>query len=127
MTPHRRAVAFLVDNVTLGTRRLDRTRGRLTNHVIPGVTPPSNQAPIAAWTVSCQPSPAHVCTFNGSASHDPDGTVVGYRWTNAGGTQLSTAAVFTKTFPGSGTRTWTLTVTDNGGKTGTLTKSFTVP
>jgi hypothetical protein len=120
------AIAFLVDNTTLGTRRLDRTRGRLTNFAIPGVTPPTNQPPVAAWTVSCQPAPAHTCTFNGSGSSDPDGTIVGYRWTNAGGTQLSTAAVFTKTFPGSGTRTWTLTVTDNGGKTGTLTKTFTV-
>ena len=121
------AVAFLVDGATLSTRRLDRTRGRLTNFVIPGITPPTNQPPIAAWTVSCQPPPAHVCTFNGTGSSDPDGTVVGYRWTNGAGTLLSTAAVFTKTFPGSGTRTWTLTVTDNGGKTGTLTKTFTIP
>ncbi len=121
------AIAFLVENATLGTRRFDRTRGVLTNWVIPGSTPPSNQQPVAAWTVSCQPAPAHSCSFNGTASHDPDGTIVGHKWTNAQGVTLSTLATFTKTFPRSKTLTWTLTVTDNGGKTGKLTKTFTVP
>jgi hypothetical protein len=121
------AIAFLVDNVTLGTRSFDRTRGVVTNWVIPSTNPPPNQAPVAAWTVSCQPAPAHACTFNGTGSQDPDGTIVGYKWTNASGTTLSTLPTFTKTFPRSRTLTWTLTVTDNGGKTGKLTKTFTVP
>jgi len=86
-----------------------------------------NMPPVAAWTVSCQPAPAYVCTFNGTGSRDPDGTIVGYRWTNTAGTTLSTLATFTRTFPSSGKRTWTLTVTDNGGATGKLTKTFTVP
>ena len=38
------AIAFLVENATLGTRRFDRTRGVLTNWVVPSSTPPSNQA-----------------------------------------------------------------------------------
>lgn len=86
-----------------------------------------NTPPVAAWTVSCQPAPAHICTFNGTGSRDPDGTIVGYRWTNAGGVTLSTLPTFTRTFSRSMTVTWTLTVTDNGGKTGKLTKTFTVP
>jgi probable HAF family extracellular repeat protein len=86
-----------------------------------------NLPPVAAWTVSCQPAPAHVCTFNGTGSRDPDGTVVGYKWTNAAGGTLSTLATFTRTFPSGGKRTWTLTVTDNGGATGKLAKTFTVP
>jgi len=86
-----------------------------------------NKPPVAAWTVSCQPAPAHTCTFNGTGSRDPDGSIVGYRWTNAGGMTLSTLATFTRTFSRSMTVTWTLTVTDNGGKTGKLTKTFTVP
>jgi len=121
------AIAFLVENATLGTRRFDRTRGVLTNWVIPSTTPPSNQPPVAAWTVSCQPAPAHSCTFNGTGSHDPDGSIVAYKWTNAQGVTVSTLATFTRTFPKSKTLTWTLTVTDNGGKTGKLSKTFTVP
>ncbi len=86
-----------------------------------------NLPPVAAWTVSCQPAPAHVCTFNGTGSSDPDGSIVGFKWTNTAGTTLSTLATFTRTFPSGGKRTWSLTVTDNGGATGKLTKTFTVP
>lgn len=207
------AIAFLVDGATLGTRQLDRTRGTLANYVIPSITPPSNQPPVAqftfscnnstracsfngtgstddvgiaayrwtfgdgatgrgatpshtyaasgvyqvtltvtdgggltnaltrtvslgtatnlppvaAWTVSCLPAPAHRCTFDGTGSHDPDGSVVAYTWTNANGKVLSTLATFTRNFVKSTTLTFTLTVTDNGGKTGALTKTFTVP
>lgn len=121
------AIAFLIDRATLGTRSLDKTRGTLSNWVIPSITPPTNQAPVAAWTVSCQPAPAHVCTFNGTGSRDPDGSIVAYKWTNQAGGTVSTLATFTRTFARSGSATWTLTVTDNGGKTGKLTKMFTVP
>ncbi len=103
--------------------------GGLTNAITKAVTVggTANKPPVAAWSVSCQPAPAHSCTVDGSASTDPDGTVVGYKWTNAGGTVLSTQASFTRTFARTTTVTWTLTVTDNGGKTGKLTKTFTVP
>jgi len=125
------AIAFQVDNAALGTRRLDRTRGRLTNFVIPTVgpppPPPANQPPVASWTFTCQPPPAHVCTFDGSASRDPDGSIVSYKWTTPAGGVLASVSVFTKTFQASGTRTLTLTVTDNAGAKGQLTKTFTVP
>jgi hypothetical protein len=120
------AIAFLIDKATLGTRTLDRTRGVLSTWQIP-IIPPLNQPPVARWTVSCQPAPAHVCTLNGTGSSDPDGTIVSYKWTNTAGTTLSTLATFTRTFPSGGKRTWSLTVTDNGGATGKLTKTFTVP
>lgn len=87
----------------------------------------ANKPPIASWTVSCQPAPAHSCTFNGSASSDPDGTIAAYKWTNAGGVTLSTLPTFSRTFSKSSTLTWTLTVTDNRGKTGKLTRTFRVP
>jgi len=207
------AIAFLVDGATLGTRQLDRTRGVLANYVIPSVTPPTNQPPVAqftfscnnstracsfngsgstddvgivtyrwtfgdgttgrgrtpshtyaaagayqvtltvsdgggltnaitrtvtvgpatnlppvaAWTVNCLPAPAHSCTFDGAGSQDPDGSIVAYRWTNAGGKVLSTLATFSRTFVKATTLTFTLTVTDDGGKTGQLTKTFAVP
>lgn len=103
--------------------------GGLKNSLTKTVTLTSgtNQAPIAAWTVSCQPPSAHVCTFSGTGSLDPDGTNVAYKWTNAMGKQLALVSVFTRTFDRSMTLRWTLTVTDNGGKTGNLTKTITVP
>jgi PKD repeat protein len=88
---------------------------------------PPNQPPVAAWSVSCLPAPAHTCTFDGSASNDPDGSIVSYTWTNAGGSSLSTAATFTRSFKRSATVAITLTVTDNGGLTTSLTKNVTVP
>jgi len=120
------AIEFLVEKATLGSRTFDRTRGTLARSVIPTIGP-VNQPPVARWTVSCQPAPAHVCTFNGTGSSDPDGSIVGYKWTNTAGTTLSTLATFTRTFPSGGKRTWSLTVTDNGGATGKLTKTSTVP
>ena len=103
--------------------------GALTNAVTHPVTlsTGTNQPPVAAWTVSCQPAPAHVCTVDGTGSNDPDGTIVSYKWTNKGGTVQGTTATFTKTFAATTSVTWTLTVTDNGGKTGKLTKTFSVP
>jgi PKD repeat protein len=86
-----------------------------------------NAPPVAAWTVSCKPAPAHSCTFDGTGSRDPDGSIASYKWTNAGGATLSTLATFSRTFRSSRTLTWTLTVTDNSGKQGKLTKTFTVP
>ena len=47
------AVAFLVEKASLGTRSFDRTRGTLANYVIPGTTPPPNQAPVPVPVVTC--------------------------------------------------------------------------
>jgi PKD repeat protein len=103
--------------------------GGLTNAVSHTVTltTGTNQPPVAAYTVTCQPAPAHTCSLDGTGSVDPDGSIVAYKWTNAEGQVLSTAATFTKSWGASYSPTFTLTVTDNGGLTGKLTKTFTVP
>lgn len=208
------AIAFLVDGATHGSRTFDRTRGKVTDFVIPSVAPPTNQPPVAritkscnnttractfsgtgstddvgvvsyswnfgdggtgtgatvahtyasggaypvtltvtdaggltgsvtrtlnlpgggtnqppvvGWTVSCLPAPAHTCTVDGSSSSDPDGTIAAWSWTNGKGVVLSTAPTFTRSWPGPRTLTWTLKVTDNGGLTSQLTKTFNVP
>ncbi len=110
--------------VTLTVRDSAGLASSLTKPVTVGSV---NQPPVAAWSVSCLPPPAHSCTFDGRASHDPDGTIASYKWTTAAGTVLSTLPTFTRTFVRSATLSLTLTVTDNGGKTASLTQSFTVP
>jgi probable HAF family extracellular repeat protein len=104
--------------------------GGLTSSLTATVTLASgtNQPPIPAFTITCQPAPAHVCTFDGSGSRDPDGTIVAYKWTDQKNRTLSTAVTFTQTFQRRGIKgKYTLAVTDNGGLTRRITKSFTVP
>ncbi|MFQ5628362.1 MAG: S8 family serine peptidase [bacterium] len=55
-------------------------------------------------------------TLDGSASFDPDGTIVSYQWTE-GATVLGNTAVITSSFA-VGTHNVTLAVTDNDGLTG---------
>ena len=62
-------------------------------------------------------------TLNGSGS-DPDGTIVSYEW-KEGALVLGTTATITYDFS-VGSHTVTLTVTDNGGATGTDTVIITV-
>jgi len=82
----------------------------------------TNQPPTASFTFSCS---GLTCNFNGGASNDPDGSIVGYAWNFGDGTTGS-GVTASKTYSSSGTRTVTLTVTDNGGATGSTSQSVTV-
>ncbi len=117
------SIEFLVERVTLGGRTFDKTRGALAKSVIPSVTPPTNQPPVASFTWSCT---GLTCAFDGTGSTDPDGTITGYTWKMANGSTVSTAASFTRTFPSARTFALTLTVTDNNGATSSVTKTVTV-
>jgi serine protease len=81
-----------------------------------------NQAPTASFTNSCT---ALACTFNGSASRDPDGTISSYSWSFGDGT-TATGATPAKTYSAGGTYSATLTVTDNLGAFATQTRSVVV-
>ncbi len=83
----------------------------------------TNQPPVASFTQSCNAS--HACTFT-STSTDPDGTIASQAW-KVGANTVSTAASFSKTFPGAKTFTLSLTVTDNGGATNTTSQTVNVP
>ncbi|MBE7188961.1 PKD domain-containing protein, partial [Jatrophihabitans endophyticus] len=87
------------------------------SHTVTVTVPAANQSPTAAFTSSCNGA---TCSFDASASNDPDGTIASYAWTfgdNASGTGKTTS----HTYASAGTDTVTLTVTDNQGATGTKT------
>lgn len=88
-----------------------------------------NQLPTAAGSVTnCN---GLTCSFDGTGSSDPDGTVEGYAW-DFGDGSTSTQASGTHTFAHSGTFTVSLVVTDDqGGQstpwTGQVTVTGTAP
>jgi subtilisin family serine protease len=87
----------------------------------PPPPPAENQAPTASFTFSCT---GLTCSFNGTGSSDSDGSIASYAWDfGDGGT--ATGSTASRTYASAGTHTVTLTVTDNGGLTGTTTRSVT--
>jgi PKD repeat protein len=83
-----------------------------------------NQKPTAAYTSSCT---GLTCSFDGTGSTDPDGSVAGYAWDFADGAgSTSTSASPTHTFSGPGTYQVALTVTDDEGATDVISKSIAV-
>lgn len=81
-----------------------------------------NQSPTAAFTYDCSDLS---CSFDGSASSDPDGSISSYAWNFGDGTNGS-GATANKAYASGGTHTVTLTVTDNGGASGSSSQSVTV-
>ncbi|MCS6903198.1 MAG: PKD domain-containing protein [Candidatus Bipolaricaulota bacterium] len=75
------------------------------------------QAPFAIFSATPITGEAPLkVAFNGSASHDPDGSITQYEWDfNGDGTVDATGATVTYTYTVSGTFVATLTVTDDRG------------
>ncbi|PKQ22127.1 MAG: cell surface protein, partial [Actinobacteria bacterium HGW-Actinobacteria-5] len=85
------------------------------------VTTLANQAPTADFSFAVDKQDV---TFDGSASSDSDGTVASYLWDfGDGGT--STLATPSHHFATVGDQSVTLTVTDDNGATGSVTKTVT--
>jgi PKD repeat protein len=80
------------------------------------------QPPVAAFTSTTNNLAA---SLDGSGSNDPDGSITGYAW-NFGDSTTGTGVSPTHTYAAGGTYNVTLTVTDNGGLTGTVTHPVTV-
>lgn len=92
------------------------------------VAPPANQPPVASFSVpSC--GVGVDCEFDASASADPDGQITTIRWDFGDPTSPNNTAegeIATHRYAAAGTYNVTLTVTDNGGATGTTTQAVTV-
>ncbi|MGG5258057.1 PKD domain-containing protein [Phycicoccus avicenniae] len=81
--------------------------------------PAANKAPVAAFTSSCT---GLTCSFDGSTSSDPDGTVTGWSWAFGDGTTATGPSV-SRTYASGGAKSVTLTVTDNAGDSDSVTRT----
>jgi len=83
----------------------------------------ANQPPSAAFTSSCS---GGGCSFDGSGSSDPDGTIASYSWDFGDGSDAGSGVSPSHTYTSAGTYTVSLTVKDNSGATDTVSHSVTV-
>ena len=87
-----------------------------------GLCPQASQPPTAEISATCA---ASSCTFDGTGSTDPDGSITGYAWTFGDGTS-ATGATVTHAYSSAGTYPITLTVTDDQGATATTANTVSV-
>ena len=88
-------------------------------------------SPQASFTATPNPVAANAqVNFDGSASSDPDGTIVKYEWDLDGNgsyeTNTGSTATTTSSYPSAGEYQVGLRVTDNSGATATTTRTVTV-
>lgn len=86
-----------------------------------------NQPPVANFTATCSTASTS-CTFDATASHDPDGSISDFAWTfgQSPVEHHPDSSVFTHDFGQPGHYNVTLTVTDNDGATGTASQIVNV-
>ena len=110
------ATAGVISNLPANTPNLLLYNGFLSG--------PANQAPVARYTISC---PTLRCSVDGSTSTDDVG-IVSYKWNWGNGrTETHTGPTANNTWAAPGTYSITLTVTDGGGLTNSVTKQVTIP
>jgi PKD repeat protein len=123
------AATFILDSSTNVTATVPNGA---TNGPISVTTPEGTARSSASYTVDAPPiarfaysCSALTCTFDGSGSSDPDGTVQSYRWDFGDGTNGSGKSP-TRVYARAGAYTVTLTVTDDGGTSASTSQTFTL-
>ena len=112
--------AGTVDEVSVYSAEL--TSAQVADHYAKGTGGASNSLPTAAFTSSATNLAA---SFDGSGSHDSDGTIASYAWTFGDGA-TGTGVSPSHTYASANTYTVSLTVTDNDGGTNTVSHPITV-
>jgi len=85
-----------------------------------------NRSPVAIFTESAETVyTGQTISFNASASHDPDGSVLSYFWDFGDGAN-ATGMIVSHAYADDGVYTVTLTVTDDDGATASISSSKTV-
>ena len=79
-----------------------------------------NDPPVASASVTCDQL---ACTFDGTASTDPEGGALTYDWDFGDGSGHGSGATTTHTYGSAGDRAVTLKVTDNKSATNAVTKT----
>jgi PKD repeat protein len=113
------------DFATSGSRDVTLTvvddQGTQGSVVVPVAVVRQNAAPTASYTVSCT---FLDCSFDATASADPDGSLVSYVWDfGDGGTDTTSGPVLHHTYSAGGPTVVSLTVTDADGGTGSTTRT----
>jgi serine protease len=101
--------------------------GSAVNLVVSTGAGGGNLAPVASFTATPSSGVAPLTVqFNAAASSDPDGSIAAYSWNFGDGTAAASGVTVTHSYQTAGTRTVTLTVTDNLGATNSTTRQVTV-
>jgi subtilisin family serine protease len=109
-------------SVTLTVTDAGGLSNSITKQVRVTAPPPTNQPPVAQFSSSCTNL---ACTFDSSASSDDVG-VTSRSWTFGDGSSAGNVVAPGRTYGSAGTYSVTLTVTDAGGLTNSITKQVTV-
>jgi len=126
-----RITAALADSGPLGagpaggltaTGATANRRGIVWSVVVAPDTTVPNTLPNPSFTSSCT---GLACSFDASASSDPDGSIASYAW-NFGDGGVATGVTANRTFAAEGTYALTLTLTDNRGGVNSSTRILTV-
>lgn len=120
--PSREAFAGTIDEVAVYPSAL--TLGQIrANYVASGRSGSwANASPVASFSHNADYLAA---SFDGSGSSDSDGTITSHQW-NFGDGSTGGGETAQHTYAAAGTYTVRLTVTDNAGATGTVTRQVTV-
>jgi PKD repeat protein len=112
--------AGTIDDVAIYPTALSPTQ--VMNHYLASGRGGANLSPTASFTSAATYLTVAV---DGSGSTDPDGTIASYAWAFGDGA-TGTGVTASHTYAAAGTYPVSLTVTDNGGATGTVSHGVTV-